>query len=706
MDSYLETQVKQLLSRLTLEEKISLMYGDPSFWQGLGDMTSGGYNAHLWSAGFLPKKGIVGILFTDGPRGIILKGSTAFPVAMARGASWDVELEELVGEVIGKELRANGGTLFGGVCINLPRHPAWGRAQESYSEDTLLLGKMGVALSKGVQKYAMACVKHFALNSMENSRYKVDVQIDERALHEIYLAHFKRVVDSGAACVMSAYNKMNGEYCGQNKVLLNDILKNKWGFEGFVITDFIFGIRDAKKAVLAGQDVEMPFPLFFHRDLKNLVESGELAVSRINDAVSRIISQQLKFIKPVDFGMEVNGCESHRKLAREVAEKSMVLLKNEDNILPLKNTKSIAVIGRLADMEVTGDGGSSNTQPSYVITPLKGIRNRFEKTAKVTFNDASNISSALECAKEAEIVIIIAGYTHDDEGEYIPPDLFKDFKKHFPEPISEEDIKTHERMFLSGNNEDVSCYPVGGDRKSLSLRQSDIELINEIVKVNKNTIVSIIAGSTVLMEEWRDKVPAIIMQWYAGMEGGNALASLLAGDVNPSGKLPFVVPTSTEHLPYFDSDAKEITYDLWHGYRKLDKDENKPAFPFGFGLSYTTFLLKNLTLDKNNYHSSDIVKASFQITNTGTLAGEEVVQLYISAIGSKVQRAKKELKAFTKVKLDVGDIKNICIELPISEIAYYDEPAEDFIIEPIKYQVFLGVQEQDEHALRAEFLVI
>ena len=209
-----------------------------------------------------------------------------------------------------------------------------------------------------------------------------------------------------------------------------------------------------------------------------------------------------------------------------------------------------------------------------------------------------------------------------------------------------------------------------------------------------------------MMEEWRDKVPAIIMQWYAGMEGGNALASILAGDVNPSGKLPFVIPTSIEHLPYFESDTDKFTYDLWHGYRKLDKDENKPAFPFGFGLSYTTFLLENLTLDKNNYHSEDFLKVNLQIKNTGNMAGEEVVQLYVSAIGSKVPRARKELKAFTKVMVDAGSIKNIQMELPISELAYYDESIGDFVIEHIKYQVFVGVHERDEQALKAEFFVV
>jgi beta-glucosidase len=245
----IDQRARALRDQLTLDEKISLMHGQQPFWPGQAAMLApGGYSSRVWIAGEVTRLGIPGIRFSDGPRGAVMEGATTFPVSMARGAAWDTALEERVGEVIGRELRALGGNYFGGVCINLLRHPAWGRAQETYGEDTHHLGAMGAALTRGVQRHVMACVKHFALNSMENARFKVDVTIASRALHEVYLPHFKRVVGEGVASVMSAYNSLNGEWCGQNRELLTGILKDEWGFEGFVMTDFIFGIRDAKKA--------------------------------------------------------------------------------------------------------------------------------------------------------------------------------------------------------------------------------------------------------------------------------------------------------------------------------------------------------------------------------------------------------------------------------------------------------------------------
>ena len=261
----IDTEARRLLGQLTPDEKLGLLNGDTPFWPGLTEMMGpGGYSSRPWVAGAVPRLGIPGVRFVDGPRGIILKGATTFPVSMARGASWDPALEERIGDVIGRELRALGGNYFGGVCVNLLRHPAWGRAQETYGEDPRHLGAMGAALTRGVQRHVMACVKHYALNSMENARFKVDATIDARALHEVYLPHFKAVVDTGVASVMSAYNSVNGEWCGQNRPLLTGILKEQWGFAGFVLSDFIFSVRDARQAALAGLDLEMPFRMHFH----------------------------------------------------------------------------------------------------------------------------------------------------------------------------------------------------------------------------------------------------------------------------------------------------------------------------------------------------------------------------------------------------------------------------------------------------------
>jgi beta-glucosidase len=387
----IEAKAHELLAQLTLDEKINMMDGDAPFWPGLADMMGGGYADHPWHAGVISRLGIPGIRFVDGPRGVVMEGATTFPVSMARGAAWDVDLEERIGDVIGRELRALGGNLFGGVCINLLRHPAWGRAQETYGEDPYHLGEMGAALIRGVQQHAMACVKHFALNSMENARFQGDVRIAPRPLHEIYLSHFKRAVDEGVAAVMSAYNSVNGEWCGQNKTLLTDILKEHWGFDGYVLTDFMFGMRDAKKAVLAGQDLEMPFQMHYHEELKHLVEEGEVPLERVDDAVLRLLRQQLRLVRPRFHDPDLVGSESRRKLSREAAEKSIVLLQNDDDLLPLQDLETIAVIGQLADKPNTGDGGSSDTRPAYVVTPLAGIRAALEGKADVLHDDGSEL---------------------------------------------------------------------------------------------------------------------------------------------------------------------------------------------------------------------------------------------------------------------------------------------------------------------------
>src|SRR5215217_7814946 len=328
----------------------------------MANMMGIGYNLEPITAGAIPRLGVPGVRFSDGPRGAVIGQSTAFPVPMARGATWDPDLEERVGEAIGAEIRAQGGNFFGGVCINLLRHPAWGRAQETYGEDPHHLGEMGTALMRGVQRHAMACVKHFALNSIENARFKVDVRVSDRVLREIYLPHFERCVKEGAASVMSAYNKVNGEFCGQNRRLLNEILKEEWGFEGCVVSDFIFGLRDAKTGVQAGLDVEMPFANLYSRFLPDLVERGEVPVEAVDDAALRTIRQQLRLEsvgEPERYSQDAVASEEHQMLAREAAQKAIVLLKSEpvdgDLVLPweTRRPRRLAVIGWLAEVPNT-----------------------------------------------------------------------------------------------------------------------------------------------------------------------------------------------------------------------------------------------------------------------------------------------------------------------------------------------------------------
>lgn len=700
----IDSRARELLAQLTFDEKLGLMDGDTPFWPGLAEMMApGGYGSRAWVAGAVPRLGIPGIRFVDGPRGIIMKGATTFPVSMARGASWDPALEERIGDVIGKELRALGGNHFGGVCINLLRHPAWGRAQETYGEDPRHLGAMGAALAQGVQRHVMACVKHYALNSMENARFKVDVTIDARALHEVYLPHFKRVVETGVASVMSAYNSLNGEWCGQNQPLLTKILKEEWGFQGYVMTDFIFGLRDSRKAVLAGQDVEMPFDMHFHRELKELVRRGEVPATRIEDAALRVLRQQVRFAQgrnPADYTREVVGCAAHRQLAREAAQKSAVLLRNEGSLLPLSGRGRLAVVGRLAAQPNTGDGGSSNTQPAYVVTPLDGLQAALGATA-VAYDDGRDAGRAARLAGQADAAVVVVGFTHEDEGEYIPPDMIPQFAPTFPPPTAEE--APIARRILPGHGQREGGFSPGGDRARLTLHPRDEQLILAVAAANPCTVVVLMIGSAVITEAWREKVAAILVLWYPGMEGGHALADVLLGRVNPGGRLPCTFPRRAEDLPFFDRNATQITYDLWHGYRKLARDGATAAFPFGFGLSYTTWRHSNLQLASRQLTPAGTLEATVDVTNTGRVAGDEVVQLYVTAPGSRVERAVRELKAFARVSLAPGETQKVALYLPVADLAYRD--ADGWVVESLEYEVLIARHAHDESGLHALFWV-
>lgn len=681
---------EQLLSQLTLEQKIRLLSGSVSFWSGLADMMAGGYSRHPWPAS--EAGGVPGVRFLDGPRGVVMEGATTFPVSMARGAAWDAELEERIGEAIGREVRACGGNLFAGVCINLLRHPAWGRAQETYGEDSFHLGELGAALTRGVQRHAMACVKHFACNSMENARFSVDVEADARTLHEVYFPHFRRVVEAGVASVMTSYNSLNGEWCGQNAALIRDTLKRDWGFEGFTMTDFVFGLRDAKKGILAGQDLEMPFLSLYVRNLARLVESGEVPVELIDDAARRILRQQARFAgREGGYSREALACEAHRKLALEAAEKSIVLLKNDAGALPLKGSEKIAVIGRLADTPNTGDGGSSNTHPAYVVTPLQGLR---EAGLTVTYDDGGDPVRAAKAASEADVALVVAGYTHLDEGEFVSPGGLSELAQLFPPPSSPEEIAIATHLSGGGLADHTQAFSAGGDRIRLTLRPEDEALIAAVAAANPRTVVAVIAGSAVIMETWRERVAAILMLWYPGMEGGRALAGVLLGRVNPSGRLPCTFPQRAEDLPAFDRDATKVRYDLWHGYRKLERDGNAAAFPFGFGLSYTSFRYTGFEVKRDG----GVLRATVTVENAGSMAGDEVVQLYVRALDSKVERARRELKAFARVRVEPGAAAAATLEIPVKDLAYYDE-TRGWVVEPGRYLLLAARHAEDAAAL-------
>ncbi|MHA1726926.1 MAG: beta-glucosidase family protein, partial [Promethearchaeota archaeon] len=630
IEQEIEQKAKEILGSMTLKEKLKQMSGDGTLLKN-GLSMAIRYNKKPIPAGVNKRLGIPGILFSDGPRGVVMGNATCFPVSIARGASWDIELEEKIGNAIGIEARAMGANFFGGVCINLLRHPAWGRAQETYGEDPYHLGEMGAALVRGVQKHIIACAKHYACNSMENVRFKVNVKINERTLREIYLPHFKKCVNTGVASIMNAYNKVNGDYCGHNRHLLMEILKEDWGFKGFVITDFIHGIRDGIKAVNAGVDIEMPFQWKMKpKKLMQYLKKGNITEEQINDSVLRILRKLIQFeskIDPTIYTIDKVSCKEHVLLALEAARKSIVLLKNQNNLLPLNRNsiKKIVVLGKLASMENTGDHGSSRVYPTHVITPLEGIKKVAGKEIQVIYNEGKNMQENIEDIKTADAIIVVVGYTHRDEGEYI--------------------------------------RTIGGDRDSLNLRPIDEELILKVSEINPNCIIVMEGGSAIIMEPWKDMIPAILMAWYPGMEGGTAIGEIIFGDVNPSAKLPVTFPKSQDQLPYFDRDAEEIEYGYYHGYRLMDKQKFEPAFYFGHGLSYTHFTPDNLRLDSSNVTKGDSITIKIDITNQGKMFGEEIAQLYVGYKNPSIERPVKELKGFKKIALQPGETKTCTLTL-------------------------------------------
>ncbi len=661
-----DARARNLLDQMTVHEKLHLLSGDGPLVRGVVEMARR-YNETPYVAGEVPRLGIPGIRFSDGPRGVVVGQATAFPVPMARAATFDPDLEERVGDAIGVECRALGANLFAGVCVNVLRHPGWGRAQETFGEDPHLLGEMGAALVRGTQRHVMACVKHLACNSIEDSRFKVDVVVDEDDLRDIYLAPFHRCVEAGAAAVMTAYNKVNGERCGHHHHLVTEILKGEWGFDGFVMSDFVLGVRSGR-AVAAGQDLEMPFRWRF-RSLGRLLRSGKVGAERIDDAALRILRQQVRFAlqsaaQRVDAGgsgryatTAVAG-ERHRELARVVAERSMVLLRNEtirsrppsprttdpapgargtaapsttgaaatETVLPLdpERVESLAVFGGLAAVPITGDRGSSHVRAPSVVTMLDGLRAAGERwVINVSHHPGADLDAARLAATAADAAVVVVGYTHRDEGENMP-----------------------------GGQ--------GGDRRSLTLRPEDEALVRTVAAANRRTIVVLIGGSAIVTESWREQVGAVLMAWYPGMEGGHALARVLFGQVAPGGRLPCTWPRGAEQLPPFDPDARTVRYGPLHGYRLMEATGRPAAFPFGFGLSYTTFEHGRLVA-KRSWDGT--VTLTVPVVNTGTRAGDEVVQVYLDEALGTEPRPLRTLRAFRRVTVAPGEMANVTFDL-------------------------------------------
>ncbi len=687
-----EEKAQALLEQMTLKEKVWMLNGN---WDPIDNFQkyNNMYNPVPIETTGCPRLGVSPIGFTDGPRGVVMGHSTCFPVSMARGASFDPDLEKRIGDVIGKEARAQGANYFGGVCINLLRHPAWGRSQETYGEDPFLLGEMAKALTEGAQAHnVIACVKHYAVNNIENSRFWVNVKADERTMREVYLPHFKKSIDAGAASVMGAYNLFNDDHCCESRTLLTDILRDDWGFEGFAISDFVAGVRDTKKAIEAGLDIEMPMPIHYQRNLLQAVEEGRVSEETVDTAVLRILRTLLVFENTPEkmaYSMDLVASKAHTELAREVAEKSMVLIKNTKGVLPFQKTvKRILVAGELGNRANTGDAGSSRIDAPYVVTPLEGLRDYFGADAEIVFCDESELDKAAAEAANADCVIIAVGNDMHDEGEFIsaPKEGVDEFSFGVAVGIGYENMGKPLTGFDMSAFEADDGGSLGGDRENLSLKPAQIELIKRIGSINPNTVVVLIGGGMIMTKEWEDTVPAIVYGWYSGMEGGNALPRILFGDVNPSGKLPFTIPQDQSHLPYFSNTDAEITYDLYHGYTLLDKNGHTPAYPFGFGLSYTTWEYGEPQLDKQDDH----VMVTVDLKNAGDVAGAEVVQVYVGIKQSAVDRQKKLLKGFEKVTLEPGQSTTVSIPVDLDELRYFSNEQRKWVFEPGTYSFYVG----------------
>ena len=694
-----DSLAEELLKKMTLEEKIDQMYGEkmyksiPKFF---GNFIFKQRFPHIY-VGRNDRLNIPPWVLSDGPRGARVldkdvNAVTTFPVAMARAASWNINLEYRVHDVISKEMRANKTNYAATPCINLLRHPGWGRAQETYGEDPWLLGEFGVAAVKGIEKNnVMACPKHFALNSIENSRWVIDVTADERTLREVYLPHFKKVIQEGKpASIMSAYNKVRGKYSGSNEELLTNILKKEWEFDGFISTDWMYGIYDGVEAINAGLNVEMPWQdEYSYGTIKDGLKEDKIKVKDIDELVLSTLKTRLKYAfsyDSIDYNQELILNESHIDLAREVSEESMVLIKNE-NILPfdLGENLKIGVIGRLADTENTGDLGSSDSSPPYVVTPFEGIKNyHINNSNEVYLDKANDINKSVELAKELDQVILVVGYDYSDEGEYIMS--------------RGQMLKSAEAKKLIG------AKGVGGDRLSLKLREDDEILIKEISKVNDNIVVVYIGGSAIDMSGWEKNVPSIVFSWYSGMEGGNALAKIIYGDVNPSGKLPFTIARNSSDYPYFNPYTDTITYGYYHGYSLFEKYNKEIAYPFGHGLSYSNFRYENFNLT-NNILEDSMLFFSVDLTNVSDIGGKEILQFYVGFENSEIDRPLKLLRDFKKVYLKPGESKSINFKINKDDLSYYNTEKKKWMNENIKYNFYVGGSSKQDKLLKiSEFI--
>lgn len=644
----------ELINKMTLQEKASLCVG-----------------ASYWNSKEIERLNIPSITMSDGPHGLRVQKtktdnlgineseiSTCFPASSTVANSWNKKMAYNLGKMLAEEAKKEEVNIVLGPAINIKRSPLCGRNFEYFSEDPYLTGILATEYVKGLQSQNVgACVKHFAVNNQENRRRTINAVIDERALREIYLKAFEMIIkDAKPYSIMSAYNKVNGEYCTENKHLLEDILRNEWKYEGIVISDW-GAENDRVAGIKVGQELEMPGGRGNGIDeIIKAVENGELQERKLNEAIDRILNVVFK-LKEVN-KIENYDQEMHHKKAQEIAEEAIVLLKNDENILPLKNEK-IAIIGDMAENPRYQGAGSSTINPYKIENAIDSFKeNNFEfKYAKgygriESAEDEILLKEAIQVAKNSNIVVVFAGLTENYESE-------------------------------------------GVDRATLEIPKNQNKLIKEICKVNKNVVVVLSNGSPITMP-WKDNVKAIITGYLGGEAGAKAMVNCLIGKVNPSGKLAETYPLKLEDTPCYNNYpgtelSVEYKESIYVGYRYYDKINQNVLFPFGFGLSYTEFEYSNLKIEKQ----TDLIKVRFKIKNTGKVKGKEIAQIYIKQNNSTIFKPEKELKAFEKVELEPNEEKEVFITLDRSAFEYYNIETKKWSVESGKYTILLGKSSKD-----------
>lgn len=692
----MEKRIEKLIKKMTLEEKVGLLHG----------------NSKFYVAG-VERLGIPEWSLSDGPHGVRAEinrhdwayagwtndSASYFPTGTAFAAAWNPELAYRRGEVLGEEARWRKKDVLLGPGVNIIRSPLCGRNFEYMSEDPYMNSVLAVAYIKGLQSRDVACsVKHFAVNNQETNRTTVDVECSERALREIYLPAFKAAVqEGGALTVMAAYNKFRGEFCAENNYLVRKILRNEWGFDGVYVTDW-GAAHSTVPSMEAGLDLEMGTLIdkyedwYYANPLIEAVKSGKVPMSLVDEKVGDVLRVMIKtnVLDPKKrFGPGSMNTKEHQQATYDAAAEAIVLLKNQNNLLPLdfSSIKSLAVIGDNATRKHSNGGLSSEIKAVYEVTPLEALRAKWGDKVDIRFAQGyEKLSTFVEGSNNGQSSGTFSSKTQESDA----------LLKEAVEVARTSDVA----LLVCGLNHDYDTESF--DRLNMDIPYGQVELIQEVVKANPRTIVVMIAGSPLNMAAVDICSPVIVWAWFNGMEGGNALVDVLSGKVNPSGKMPFTTPVSLDQSPAhalgnFPGRDLKVNYeeDILVGYRWFDTKGLPVVYPFGYGLSYTTFDYSNLNTDKETYDQADTIQATFTLTNTGDREGAEVAQLYVSDPVCSVMRPVKELKGFKKVFLKPGESRRITLDIPVSSLAFYSEAQSQFVVEPGEFILQLGASASD-----------